>query len=460
MKTFLRILASTLATGASLVGSPRASTNYSIVADAVDGGGGRASSAAYNVASSSGAFASTGAASDAFQVTMSGFVGQDYEVRGFAVVATNTNPTSGGALQFEIGQALNDGTYFDAPPAGEVQWYRDGAEIPGATGATLILPSVQAFHAGAYSARVTNNGNSVQLDPFMLAVNAPAPSPSRLLNLSTRGFAQSGDNVLIPGFVIDGTASKRLLIRAVGPTLGQSPFNLADALPDPTMTLKRLNTSATPPAYVDVASNDDWSTNSNAADITSTAAQLFAFELKDAKESALLVDLAPGQYTAVASDKNGANGVGIVELYDADTDASGSRLINISNRGFCGVGAQVMIPGFVVSNEGPKTFLIRVVGPTRAGAPYNVAGTMADPKLEIYPGGASAPILTNDNWSDNPDAATTTQVAEQVFAFPLTASSKDAAFVVTLQPGTYTVVGSSAVADATGVVLVEVYVVP
>ena len=99
-----------------------------------------------------------------------------------------------------------------------------------------------------------------------------------------------------------------------------------------------------------------------------------------------------------------------------------------------------------------------IVGPTLAG--FNVPAVMADPKLEVFPAGAVTPILSNDNWGDNAAADTTAQVAQQLFAFPLAAGSADAAFVVTLQPGTYTVVGSSATPGGTGVVLVEVYVVP
>jgi hypothetical protein len=85
---------------------------------------------------------------------------------------------------------------------------------------------------------------------------------------------------------------------------------------------------------------------------------------------------------------------------------------------------------------------------------------MIDPQLQIFPANSNTPILSNDNWGDNPDAAYTAQIAQQVFAFPLAQGSADAAFVVTLPPGGYTVVGSSATAGATGVVLVEIYVVP
>ena len=230
-------------------------------------------------------------------------------------------------------------------------------------------------------------------------------------------------------------------------------------LPNPRMVVKRWNGAG----YDDVMANDDWATNANAGDITSTAASLFAFAFNDSLEAALLLDLAPGQYTVVADDSTGASGLAIVELYDADSAAVDSRLINISNRGFAGSGDQVMIPGFVISAEGPRTLLVRVVGPTLGAAPFNVPNTMIDPKLALYrteANGTNTLLNSQDNWSDAQDASTTAQVAEQVFAFPLAPGSKDAASVFTLQPGVYTVIGSSADAVGTGVLLVEVYVVP
>jgi hypothetical protein len=151
-------------------------------------------------------------------------------------------------------------------------------------------------------------------------------------------------------------------------------------------------------------------------------------------------------------------GISMVELYDADT-ISTSSLISISNRGFIGVGDEVMIPGFSISNEGPKTFLIRVVGPRLAEDPFFVPGTMDDPQLTVFRrvGGIDTAIASNDNWGDDPGAANTEAVAAQVFAFPLDAGSADAALVITLQPGVYTVVGSAADLVSTGVALVEVY---
>jgi hypothetical protein len=338
----------------------------------------------------------------------------------------------------------------------QYQWRYNGANIAGATSASYAVPSAQGFHAGSYSVVVTNATGTVYSDVASISVEGTPDSAARLLNLSTRAQALTGDDVLIPGFVIAGSGTKRLLIRAVGPTLGQKPFELAGTLPDPRMRLLKRNPATT--QFEEIAANDNWGTNANAAAITQTAAEVFAFAFKDDHEAALLMDLGPGEYTAIAGGVNNATGLAIVELYDADSGTPAARLINISNRGFCGVGDQVMIPGFVVSSEGPKTFLVRVVGPTLGS--FNVPGTMADPKLEVFPSGVSTPILANDNWGDNPDAAYTVQIAQQVQAFSLTNGSKDAAFVVTLPPGGYTVVGSSATTGGTGVVLVEVYVVP
>ncbi len=336
-------------------------------------------------------------------------------------------------------------------------------DVPGATSATLSIPVPQRFHNGLYRVVITANGLSVTSDAVAVGVAPAITSPdARLANLSTRALVQTGDNVLIPGFVIAGTQTKQLLIRAVGPTLDDPPISFGGGtLPDPRMTLKRHNFTTN--ADEVVAANDNWSTNANAAEIATRASDLGAFALTQDHDAALLLDLAPGQYTVIADDAANQTGIAIVELYDGDPDGTGSRLVNISNRGFVGTGANVMIPGFVVSHEGPKTFLIRAVGPRLAAEPYNVTDTMADPKLVVYKKDLSNDsdheILSQDNWSDNPEAAYTAQTAEQVSAFSLADGSKDAAFVVTLPPGVYTVIGSSADGVGTGVVLVEVYVV-
>jgi hypothetical protein len=342
------------------------------------------------------------------------------------------------------------------------QWYRDGEEIAGATLDTYTIPSTQTFHAGSYQVRIASVQGASFSEPIAVTVSAPPTSAARLLNLSTRALVQTNDNVLIPGFVIAGSGTKRLLIRAVGPTLADDRFKLQGVLADPRIAVKKRNFATN--TDEDIAANDNWATNANVDAIRQAMADLYAFEIPDdSNDAALLIDLTPGQYTVVTDGVASGTGIAIVELYDADMGGASARLVNISNRGFAGTGDHVMIPGFVVSSEGPKTLLIRAVGPTLATPPYNVSGTMTDPKLTVFETnpatGASTEILAQDNWGGNPEAAFTAQTADEVGAFALADGSADAAFVVTLPPGLYTVVGGAADGASTGVVLVEVYVV-
>jgi hypothetical protein len=334
------------------------------------------------------------------------------------------------------------------------QWRRDGVAIPGATGSTYRIPSVQAFHAGTYSVVVTLGGQSSESNGAVVTVAAPPASDARLLNLSTRALCQTGDDVLIPGFYISGSGTRRLLMRAAGPEL--LAFGVGNALADPQMVLKRQGDGSV------VATNDNWGDNTNWQEIRDTARALYAFGLTPgSKSAALLLDLPAGGYTIVSSGSGTETGVAIVELYEVPQPGSTTRLINISNRGFVGTGGNIMIPGFVVSEEGSRTFLIRAVGPTLAR--FNVQGTLADPVIEIYkrrPGTAIDDlVLTNDTWGENGDSTLIRQTASAVHAFSLNDGSADAALVVTLAPGAYTVNARGA-AGATGVALVEVYLVP
>jgi hypothetical protein len=299
---------------------------------------------------------------------------------------------------------------------------------------------------------VSTGSASLTSGAATLTVNAAPPSTARLLNLSTRAQCLTGSNALIPGFVISGTGTKRMLIRGVGPTL--STFGLSGTLADPRITLMSGSTA--------VASNDDWGTNANPSQITAIATAIQAFPLIDgSKDAVLLVDLPAGTYTVPTTGAAAGTGLAIVELYDADMPSSGSptaALINISNRGFVGTGGSIMIPGFVISSEGSRTVLIRAVGPTLGAAPFNVPGVLADPVLTVF-NGSSVQILSNDDWGTNPQSAQTASVATALSAFALQSGSKDAAFVVTLPPGVYTVQASGK-NSTTGTALVEVYLVP
>ncbi|MBE2214425.1 MAG: hypothetical protein IAE82_11180 [Opitutaceae bacterium] len=368
-----------------------------------------------------------------------------------ATLSASVDALAGAIYQWQIlAQPLGASSAFSLKPA-SATW----VDIPGATQSTYTVPSAQAFTSGTYRLIITVGGLSTASDPATITVTAPPPSDARLLNLSTRALCQTGDSIVIPGFVISGTGTKKILIRGVGPRL--ATLGVPGALPDPTLTLKRDTGGG---VYVTLDQNDDWSTNTNKAEIITVSAQVFAFSLPDgSKDSALLVNLPAGSYTVPTAGVDDVTGVSLVELYDADVGSPGARLINISNRGFVGVGGQIMIPGFVVSDEGSRTFLIRAVGPRLTT--FGVQGVLEDPEFTVYrrENGIDYPILSNDDWGTGADASQTAAVARQVFAFSLVEGSKDAAFVVTLPPGAYTV-NARGKNGSTGVALVEVYLVP
>ncbi len=121
-------------------------------------------------------------------------------------------------------------------------------------------------------------------------------------NVSSRGQVQSGDNVLIGGFIVGNGANKELIIRALGPSLSSGGVN--NPLPDPTVSLYNANGTL-------LQSNDDWQQDPNAATIASRH-----LAPGNPKESATLVTISPGNYTAIVSSASGGTGVGLVEVYD------------------------------------------------------------------------------------------------------------------------------------------------
>lgn len=340
-------------------------------------------------------------------------------------------------------------------PLPRFQWQKNGVDIAGANRATLTFPSVQAWDAGHYTVTVSSAAGSATTRAT-LTVSRDTASDARALNLSTRALVQAADKPLIPGFVIEGTGTKRLLIRAVGPRLRD--LGVDDPVDDPRLFLKRYDPAVR--AYVDIVENDNWPDDEALRLATATVG---AFPLLPAsRDAALLLEAGPGQYTVITDTASGpAQGVALVEVYDADTESGPARLTNVSNRGYVGAGGHVMIAGFVISRDGPKTLLLRAVGPGLAT--LGVPDPLPDPQLALYRStegtGQSEVILTNDDWSNHPDAATTASTAQMVGAFPLDDDSKDAALVATLRPGIYTI-HASGVGGATGEALVELYVIP
>ena len=242
--------------------------------------------------------------------------------------------------------------------------------------------------------------------------------------------------------MIGGTDSKKVLIRAVGPAL--SAFGLASPLPNPAIKIYQGANL--------IAQNDDWSKD-DAAEISRLGAFAFTAGSKDA---ALLTTLAPGAYTAQIADPSGTGtGVALAEIYDASVNpnADYQRLVNISSRGRVTPDDGVLIGGFVVTGNSPKTLLIRGIGPALSA--FGIAGALADPALTIYQD--SKAIATNEGWANN---AAITTAAIQTGAFTLASGSKDAAVLITLNPGAYTAQIKSAKNASSGVALIEIYEVP
>ena len=269
----------------------------------------------------------------------------------------------------------------------------------------------------------------------------------RLANISTRGQAGAGEEAMIAGFVISGSGSRPVLLRAIGPALAE--FGVTGTLADPKLALFRGPTQ--------VMESNDWSSEINASSIAAASTRLGAFGLPSpGKDAVLLATLEPGSYTAQVSAATGSGGVSLVEVYDAgQAGDAGPRLVNIATRGRVGTGDEVLIAGIVVSGNAPKTVLVRAIGPGLGS--LGVSGALSDPVLTILAG--NSVLATNDDWSSSGNTLPTaeiTQAMNTVGAFPLVMGSRDAAVFLTLRPGNYTakVTGKN---SATGIALVEVY---
>ncbi len=269
---------------------------------------------------------------------------------------------------------------------------------------------------------------------------------SRFVNNATRARVSGGSGALIAGFVVTGAAPKTMLIRGVGPTLAD--YQVTDPLAAPVLKVNENTTGQL------VASNRGWQNSPDPAALAAAARQVGAFALRaNSADSALLVTLPPGVYTATVTGEGAASGVALAEVYEVGANAS--RIINMSTRANVGTGADVLIPGLVIGGDAPRRVLVRAVGPTLAS--FGVDAPLARPVLTLLSGQTA--LATNQGWGTADNATDIAAVAQQVGGFPLPVGSADSALLVTLNPGVYSlhVTGAN---GTTGVALVEVYEVP
>lgn len=276
-------------------------------------------------------------------------------------------------------------------------------------------------------------GQSLYADgPAYLAAN---PS-SNLVNISTRASVAPGDDSLIGGFIVQGSEPATVVLRAIGHSLRAQ--GIAAPLTDPIIELRGSDGRL-------IATSDDWITdNANTETIAS-----YHLDPSNSRESALLVTLAPGSYTAIVhAFDNGdgdLSGTGLFELFDLHK--TNGRAGNLSTRGQVLDGDGVLIGGFIIGGPQPKTIVARAIGPSLAAA--GVARALGDPTLELR-NAAGSLVAANNDWQQDPSA---TVINAEGLA---PSNNAESALQTTLAPGNYTAIVRGN-AGSNGIALVELY---
>jgi len=319
--------------------------------------------------------------------------------------------------RLEIGRFLFDGSH---DPNFTVQLNSGGGPS-----ALLIQPDGQLLVAGSF-----DHVNGIAR-AGIARLNGAAPK--KLANLSTRVRVGAGQRVEIGGFIIAGQVPKKVIVRALGPSLGSHGVG-SETLSNPYLELYD-STGAM------IEQNDDWRATQEDEVRASGIAPL------ENAEAAIVKVLAPGQYTAVIQGRSAGEGIALAEVYDLDP-GSDSSLANISTRGFVNENDGVMIAGFILRGAEPSTIVARAMGPSLVSS--GIADALADPTLELHDADGAI-IGANDNWKEDEAAIRATGLAP--------GNDLESALVRTLPPGGYTAIvrGKN---NTTGIGLVEIYNLP
>ncbi len=384
----------------------------------------------------------TGVTGASLSATKSSDVGSTQSVAGFYQAGSpNTSSTllsiagaTGQAFVLTQTSAVSDG----------------GTGTVDSTGRITVGTTRQIVSVTINSATSTLAGSSVAGNTTTTYSGASEAvlATQRLGNISTRANVGTGANVAIAGFVISGTESKPVLIRAIGPTM--SVFGFTNALAAPKLELFSGSTV--------IASNTGWASAPNTAAIVAASAQSGAFALSaTSADSVIFTTLAPGTYTGVVSSANGASGVALVEVYDLSAPAAGQKLFNISTRALAGTGTSALAAGFVINGSVPKRVLVRAVGPGLVQ--FGFPGALLQTQLQVF-NGSNQVVAQNSGWGTSADATLIATVATQVGAFPLVSGSGDSAVILNLAPGSYTAQVNPIGVPTSGVAIIEVYELP
>ncbi len=311
------------------------------------------------------------------------------------------------------------GTNFGITPPGSL------AASSATISALAILPDGKLLVGGTFT---QYNGTNRICLARLTGPSTPTPTPGVLGNISTRGRVETTDNVLIGGFVVYGTQPKKIMIRAIGPSL-----SVPGALADPTLEL-RDSTGAL------IVSNNDWR-SSQEAEVIATG-----IPPNNDLESAIVAILPShgSAYTAIVRGAGNGTGIGVVEVYDLDR-AVDSKLVNISTRGLVGQGPDVLIAGTIALDEASQRVIVRALGPS-----LSVPGNLANPALELRDANGAL-LRSNDNWRSD-------QEAEIIATTIPPGNDLEAALVETLPANgaAYTAIVRG-VGETAGVAVVEIY---
>jgi hypothetical protein len=403
-------------------------------------------------------------------LAIEGATGSSFEIQNasaanngdYTVMVTSASGSSASAIASLSIESLPTAPVFVAQPLGDIaltgttatldaravstssvsyQWYFENDPIPGATSDTLSISPAKAENEGAYHVVATSEGGSTSSANSEVLV-----TDKRLYNIAARSRVGTGANVLIAGFVVIGPEPKQILIRGVGP-----------GLPDSLDRLMVPRLEVYDGANELIYSNNNWSDSNNSDEILEAARAVGAGnpEMPLAEgDTALLVELDQGLYTAIVRSQDETSGIALVDAFEVTGELT--RMINVSARAYVGIGDEVVIPGFVVDGDLPSKVLIRAIGPGLVER--NIAGVLEFPEITVFDSQRN-PIAFNDGWGNLWDPATINDASALVNAPPLAEGSEDAALILELEPGLYTV-KTAGENDTTGVALVEIFAIP
>jgi subtilisin family serine protease len=301
-------------------------------------------------------------------------------------------------------------------------WYGTSMAAPHVAGAIAVLrqanptaPMANIMAALTTGPLIYDSRNGLYKP--RLVVDPTPVMMSRLGNISSRSLVLTGNNVMIAGFQVGGYGYKHVAITATGPSL--APFGIPNYLPNPRLTVVRMADNQV------IGTNDDWQTDPYAWYL-----QQVGYAPSDPKEAGLIMDLPPGLYSAIVDGgSSGGTGVSVVGVFDVDTPQA--PLLNISTRAEVQGAGDELIAGFQILGSVPMTVVIRATGPSLA--PFGISNPLPDPTLTLHRSSDNAVIGSNDNWQNDPNSA-------NIPAKYRPSDPAEAALLVTLPPGNYTVV--------------------